>query len=157
MFQNINESTIESRNYAETKKEKRKIDLLSNVFELKNIPIYIISLMISMVGITGEFSPFSISILGACIVNSVPLLGVVLFAIIGSSIKFGISGALTYILTALVLILSMFVVKPRCNDEEKNEKIRLAKNIFISTLIIQLAKVGISGFTLYDILSIISF
>lgn len=157
MFQNINESTIDSRNYEETKKEKRKIDLLSNVFELKNIPIYIISLMISMVGITGEFSPFSISILGACIVNSVPLLGVVLFAIIGSSIKFGISGALTYILTALVLILSMFVVKPRCNDEEKNEKIRLAKNIFISTLIIQLAKVGISGFTLYDILSIISF
>ena len=157
MFQNINESTIDSRNYEETKKEKRKIDLLSNVFELKNIPIYIISLMISMVGITGEFSPFSISILGACIVNSVPLLGVVLFAIIGSSIRFGVSGALTYILTALVLILSMFVVKPRCNDEEKNEKIILAKNIFISTLIIQLAKVGISGFTLYDILSIISF
>ena len=41
MFQNINESTIDSRNYEETKKEKRKIDLLSNVFELKNIPIYI--------------------------------------------------------------------------------------------------------------------
>lgn len=157
MFQNINESTIDSKNYEETKKEKRKIDLLSNVFELKNIPIYIISLMISMVGITGEISPFAISVLGACIVNSVPLLGVVLFAIIGSSIKFGISGALTYILTALVLILSMFIIKPRCNDEEKNEKIRLAKNIFISILIIQLAKVGISGFTLYDILYVISF
>ena len=157
MFQNINESTIDSKNYEETKKEKRKIDLLSNVFELKNIPIYIISLMISMVGITGEISPFGISILGACMVNSVPLLGVVLFAIIGSSIRFGISGALTYILTALVLIFSMFIIKPRCNEEEKNEKITLAKNIFISTLIIQLAKVGISGFTLYDILSIISF
>ena len=157
MFQNINESTIDSRNYEETKKEKRKIELLSNVFAIKNIPIYIISLMLSMVGITGEISPFAISVLGACIVNSVPLLGVVLFAIIGSSIKFGISGALTYILTALVLILSMFIIKPRCNEEEKNEKIRLAKNIFISTMIIQLAKVGISGFTFYDILSIISF
>ena len=156
MFQNINESTIDSRNYEETKKEKRKIELLSNVFAIKNIPIYIISLMLSMVGITGEISPFAISVLGACIVNSVPLLGVVLFAIIGSSIKFGISGALTYILTALVLILSMFIIKPRCNEEEKNEKIRLAKNIFISTLIIQLAKVGISGFTFYDILSIIA-
>lgn len=157
MFQNINESTIDSRDYEETKKEKRKKELLSNVFAIKNIPIYIISLMLSMVGITGEISPFAISVLGACIVNSVPLLGVVLFAIIGSSIKFGISGALTYILTALVLILSMFIIKPRCNEEEKNEKIRLAKNIFISTLIIQLAKVGISGFTFYDILSIISF
>ena len=157
MFQNINESTIDSRNYEENKKGKNKIEILSNVFAIKNIPIYIISLMLSMVGITGDFSPFSISILGACIVNSVPLLGVVLFAIIGSSIKFGISGALTYILTALVLIFSMFIIKPRCNDEEKNEKIRLAKNIFIATLIIQLAKIGISGFTLYDILSVISF
>lgn len=157
MFQNINESTMDSRNYEETKKEKKKIDLLANVFELKNIPIYIISLMLSMVGITGEVSPFGISILGACIVNSVPLLGVVLFAIIGSSIKFGINGALTYILTALVLILSMFIIKPRVNEEEKNEKIKLSKNIFLSTLIIQLAKVGMSGFTLYDILSIISF
>lgn len=157
MFQNINESTIDSRNYEENKKGKNKIEILSNVFAIKNIPIYIISLMLSMVGITGDFSPFSISILGACIVNSVPLLGVVLFAIIGSSIKFGISGALAYILTALVLIFSMFIIKPRCNDEEKNEKIRLAKNIFIATLIIQLAKIGISGFTLYDILSVISF
>lgn len=157
MFQNINESTIDSGNYEENKKGKNKIEILSNVFAIKNIPIYIISLMLSMVGITGDFSPFSISILGACIVNSVPLLGVVLFAIIGSSIKFGIGGALTYILTALVLIFSMFIIKPRCNDEEKNEKIRLAKNIFIATLIIQLAKIGISGFTVYDILSVISF
>ncbi len=157
MFQNINESTIDNRNYEQTKKERKKIDLLANVFELKNIPIYIISLMISMVGITGEISPFSISILGACTANSVPLLGIVLFAIIGSSIKFGISGALTFILTALVLILSMFVIKPRYNEEEKNEKVRLAKNLFISTLIVQLAKIGMSGFTLYDILYIISF
>ena len=157
MFQNINENVVDNKNYAETKKENKKIELLSNVFELKNIPIYIISLMISMIGITGEISPFSISVLGACIVNSVPLLGVVVFAIIGSSIKFGISGALTYILTALVLILSMFIIKPRCNEEERNEKIRLTKNVFIATLIIQLAKIGISGFTVYDILSVVSF
>ena len=157
MFQNINENVVDNKNYAETKKENKKIELLSNVFELKNIPIYIISLMISMIGITGEISPFSISVLGACIVNSVPLLGVVVFAIIGSSIKFGISGALTYILTALVLILSMFIIKPRCNEEERNEKIRLTKNVFIATLIIQLAKIGITGFTVYDILSVVSF
>ena len=37
MFQNINESTIDNRNYEQTKKERKKIDLLANVFELKNI------------------------------------------------------------------------------------------------------------------------
>ena len=124
MFQNINESTIDSREYKETKNEKKKIDLFSNIFALKNIPIYIMTLMISMVGITGKISPFSISVLGACIANSVPLLGIVLFSIIGNGIKFGISGALTYILTALVLIVSMFLIRPRYNDDEKNEKIR---------------------------------
>lgn len=62
-----------------------------------------------------------------------------------------------YILTTLVLIATIFVIKPIYNEDEKNEKFRLSKNIFISTIIIQLAKIGITGFTLYDILSIISF
>ena len=157
MFQNINESTIDNQNYREEKKENKKTEIFSNVFSIKNIPIYVISLMISMVGITGDFSPFSISMLGACISNSIPLLGIVAFAIIGNAIKFGISGTLTYILTALVLIVTMYIIKPKYNDDERNEKVNLAKNIFISTLIIQLAKVGMAGFTLYDILSIICF
>ncbi len=156
MFQNINESTMDNIDYKENKKENKKIELFTNVFAIKNIPIYIISLMVSMVGISGGISPFSISILGACIANSVPLLGIVLFSLIGSSIKFGVSGALTYILTALVLIITMFIIKPIANDEEKNERIRLSKNIFIAYMIIQLANVGISGFTLYDVLSCIS-
>ena len=157
MFQNINENTINREDYIENKNEKKKIDLFTNVLQIKNVPIYIISLMIAMVGITGDISPFSVSILGACIVNSIPLLGVVLFSSIGSCIKFGISGLLEYILTALILIITMFIIKPRYNDDEKNEKIRLSKNIFIATMIIELAKVGMAGFTLYDILSIISF
>lgn len=157
MFQNINDSTIDSQNYKESKNEKKKIELFANVLQIKNIPIYIIAFMISMVGITGDISPFSISILGACIVNSIPLLGVVLLSGIGSIIKFGVSGILGYILTALVLIVTMFIIKPRYSEDEKNEKARLSKNIFIATMIIQLAKVGMSGFTLYDILSIISF
>lgn len=156
MFQNINESTMDNIDYKENKKENKKIELFTNVFAIKNIPIYIISLMVSMVGISGGISPFSISILGACIANSVPLLGIVLFSLIGSSIKFGVSGALTYILTALVLIITMFIIKPIANDEEKNERIRLSKNIFIAYMIIQLANVGISGFTLYDVLSCVS-
>ena len=157
MFQNINESTIENQGFDKSKKEKKKIDLFSNVFSIKNIPIYIISLMISMVGIAGDVSPFSISIFGACIANSVPLLGIVIFSIIGNAIRFGISSVLSYILTALILIVTMYIIKPMYNEDEKNEKIKLSKNIFIATMIIQLAKIGMSGFTLYDILSIICF
>lgn len=157
MFQNINESMMGRREYRENKNERKKVDLFTNVLSAKNIPIYVIAFMISMVGITGEVSPFSISILGACISNSIPLLGVVIASIFGSGIKFGINGLLGYILSALLLIITMFLIKPRCNDDEKNEKVRLAKNIFISTIVIQLSSVGITGFTLYDILSAISF
>lgn len=157
MFQNINEEVIDGIDYSRSKSERKKIDLFTDVLSLKNIPIYVISFMISMVGITGELSPFSISILGACIVNSVPLLGIVLFSCIGNCIRFGISGLLEYVLTALVLIVTMFIIRPRCNEDEKNEKIRLSKNVFISTLVIGLAKLGITGFSVYDILSVISF
>ena len=99
MFQNIDESTINIDDYKENKKEKKKTDIFKNVLEIKNVPIYVLSLMVSMVGITGDMSPFSISILGACMANSIPLLGVVLFGIIGNAIKIKISGSLGYILT----------------------------------------------------------
>lgn len=156
MFQNINDSTIDSTDYKENKKEKKRIDLFTNVFAINNIPIYIISFMISMVGISGEFTPFSVSILGACIANSIPVLGVVISSVIGTSIRFGINGALSYILMALVLIVTMFIIKPKYNDDEKNEKIKLAKNIFLSVIIVLLARIGTSGFTVYDLLSALS-
>ena len=133
MFQNINENTIGTETYKDEKKEKRKIDIFSNVCAIRNIVIYIISFMISMVGITGELSPFSISILGASLANSVPALGIVIAGIIGNGIKYGVTGAVGYIVTALLLVATMFIIKPRQNDDEKNENIKLAKNIFIST------------------------
>lgn len=157
MFQNINENTIGTETYKDEKKEKRKIDIFSNVCAIRNIVIYIISFMISMVGITGELSPFSISILGASLANSVPALGIVIAGIIGNGIKYGVTGAVGYIVTALLLVATMFIIKPRQNDDEKNENIKLAKNIFISTLIVQILKLGMNGFTLYDILAVMSF
>ena len=156
MFQNINENTVNATNYQESNNRK-KIEIFSNIFGIKNIIIYVITLMISMVGVTGEFSPFSISVLGACLANSVPILGVVLVGIVGSAIKFGVSGAVAYILTTLTLIATMFVIRVKQNNEEKNEQIRLAKNIFIATLIVQILKLGINGFTVYEALAGVSF
>ena len=157
MFQNINEGAVENENYKNDRGSKRKIEIFSNVFAIKNIPLYIISLMISMVGISGGTSPFAISVLGACISNSIPLLGIVIFAIIGTLIKSGIGSTLQYILTTLVLITSMFIVKPKFNEDDQNEKAKLAKNVFFSTFIIQFIKIAISGITLYDVLSVICF
>lgn len=143
MFQN--ENVMEKSN--------DKLNIFSNVFALKNVVLYIISFMLSMVGLGGEFSVFSISMLGACFASSIPTLGIILVSLIGNFIKYGIGGALGYFLTALVLVATLFIVKPIYNEKERNEKIKIGKNVFLSILIIQIIKFAISGFTIYDILS----
>ena len=156
MFQNINEEYIKQNTIAREKKSK-KINIFSNVFSLQYVFLYIVSFMISMVGINGQVSPFSISMMSACMGNSIPILGIIITGCIGNAISFGIEGVLTYLLISLVLVTIVFLIKPIYQGEEKNEKIRLSKHVFFATIIIQLAKIGLSGFTIYDILSIISF
>ncbi len=141
MFQNVIE------------KENNKINIFSNVLAIKNLVIYVISFMLSMLGLGGEFSVFSISMLGACFASSVPALGIIVASLVGNLIKYGVGGALGYFLTALVLVVTLFLVKPIYNEKERNEKIKIGKHIFISILIIQMVKLTMSGFTLYDVLS----
>lgn len=155
MFQNINENTIEieSKN---TRSDKNKVNIFLNVFNKENIALYLVSFLLSLVSINGEFSLFSISMLGACFASSVPALGIIVVSLLGNLIKFGVGGALGYFLTALVMVVTLFIFKPRYNEQERNEKIKIGKNVWISTLLIQIIKFAISGFTLYDILSTIT-
>ena len=147
MFQNGEGVVEETPNI-----NKQKFKMLANVFELKNIAIYVVALMISMVGMSGNISPFAISIFAACFANSIPLLGVVLVSLVGTGISYGIEGLLTYMLTALVMIATFFIMRPVVNIEEKNEKVKIAKHVFISCIIVQLAKMFMAGFTIYDLL-----
>ena len=141
MFQNINESSINANEFTKREgKEKRKINLFSNVLSIRYVLIYIVSFMISMVGINNEFAPFGISVLMAGIGNAIPILGILVTSLVGSLIRFGVDGLLNYLLMALVSIVSVFLFKPRYNEEEKNEKIKLSKNVFISTLIVRNCK-----------------
>lgn len=155
MFQNINEDTIDldSKN---TRENIKKVNIFANVLDKNNLILYLVSFMLSFVGLGGEFSIFSISILGACFASSVPVLGIIAFSLLGNFIKFGVDGLLGYFITSLVLTISLFIFKPRYNQEERNEKIKLGKNIFISILLIQIVKFMISGFTIYDTLATIT-
>ena len=154
MFQNINEDTIEINNKAE--KAKRNVNIFSNVLTKENLAIYVVAFMMSLVGIGGDFSIFSISVLGACFASSVPALGVVAVSLLGNFIKFGVGGGLGYFLTTLVLIITLFIFKPRYNEEERNEKIKIGKNVFTATLLIQIVKIAMAQFTLYDVLASIT-
>ena len=154
MFQNLGEQTIEN---VTPKMKDKKINIFSNIFSKEYIILYIISFMTSMVGLTGEVSPFSLSMLAACFSNSIPLLGVAIVSAVGNAIRFGMEGALSYLLTVLVMVATLFILKPKYNEEERNEKIKVGKNIFIATLIVQLVKSFMSTFTVYDGLVSITF
>ncbi len=155
MFQNINEDTIEIENQ-KIKDTKNKFNLFSNVLEKKNIAIYVVALMLSFVGLDGEFSIFSISLLGACVASGFPLLGVIVLSLVGNCIKFGVGGALGYFLTALVMLVTLFILKPSYNEQERNEQIKIGKNVFLASLLVQIVKFAITGFTVYDVLSSIT-
>ncbi len=152
MFQNINEDTININN-ENTRDNKQGVNMFANVFAKNNIVLYVVSFMLSMVGLTGEFSIFSVSMLGACFASSVPALGIVLVSLIGNLIKYGVGGALGYFLTALIMVVTLFLIKPVYNEQERNEKIKIGRNVFISTLLLQIVKLAISTFTIYDMLS----
>lgn len=155
MFQNINENTINIKN-KNIGDDKEKINVLSNIFSKNNVLLYIVSFMLSLVGLNGEFSIFSVSMLGACFASGIPALGIIAISLIGNLIKYGTGGALGYFLTSMAMLVTLFLFKPNYNEQERNEKIKMGKNVFIATLLIQIIKLAMSHFTLYDLLSSIT-
>ena len=57
-------------------------EILKNLINIKNIIIYVISLMISTIGMGQEVSPLSIAITGACLAGGVPAILVVAAGVI---------------------------------------------------------------------------
>lgn len=153
MFQNISKQEINRREYFKEIITK----IVSSVFTKKYLMIYLIAFMTGTISITGNTSVFSISLLAACFSNGIPLLGVIMASCVGNVVKFGAEGITMYILTSLVMLFSMQIIKPKYNEEEKNEKLRIAKNIFLACILIQIAKSALTMFTIYDLLSGISF
>ncbi len=127
-------------------------DILKNLVNMKNIIIYIISFMVSTIGMGQEVSPFSIAMVGASLAGGVPAIGVVTACLIGNIIGIGTLGTLNYILIILVLIIAMCLKPPRESDEYKNEQIQLGGHIFASIIFVMLAKLIATHFTVGDLL-----
>ena len=148
MFQNIQEENL-NHTKEETKKTK---NILTNIMSKKYLLLYIISFMVSTIKMGGQVSPFSFAIIVATISNEIPIVALLVLGLIGNIIGNGAESILTYLLTFLVFFASFFVAEPRYNDESRNEKIKLGKRIFTSSLIIGIIKICISGFMIYDLL-----
>ena len=153
MFQNIQGDTQHRvRERGSTEKSK----IISNIFTKNNIIIYIITLMVSSIGIGQDMSIFSLSIIAAALANNIPAIGITICGLIGNLVGFGVNGVLAYIITLLLLMVSMFIFKPIYNEENRNEKIKIGKNLFIVTAVVTLLEALLNVVTVYDVLASIS-
>ena len=147
MFQNIQEDRFD-----ETKEETTvKKNILTNAISKKYILLYILTFMVSTIGIKQGVSPCSLAIVAAVGANEIPIIITLVLSLIGNIIGCGTGSILTYIITILIFFASFFTAEPKYNEESRNEKIKFGKRIFISSLIVGIAKVFISGFLWYDL------
>ncbi len=158
MFQNI------ERGFEERKNQKQDVkvyqieefkQILKKFFIKRNIILYVVSLMISMVGFGGNSSlglaPFALAIVAATLGNTIPIGFVYILTCIGTLIGFGAKGLGSYIITSVVFFASLFVLKTTVQDD-CNEQRKVGKNIIISSLIVQILPLIFGTFYLYDLL-----
>ena len=148
MFQNVQYEDIRQ----EDNKIESSVKILKNVFTTKNIVLYIITFMTSIVGLASEVSPFSLAIVAACFSCGIPTFVVIITSIIGNIVGFGATGGVNYILTLLVLMVTFILKKPIYNEETKNEKIKLGKRLFVSVLLVSIFRYMIGAFTIYNLI-----
>lgn len=150
MFQNINndeaEEIIEDANINETDRKKK---ILKTAFSKQNIILYIISFMISTVGINANIAPFAIAVLASCLSNSIPIGIIYVVTCIGTLIGFGTEQFLVYILTSLVFLGIIMIKKP---SYDENNRAKLSIRLAITCLIVQLGKMFFNIFLVYDLL-----
>ena len=108
--------------------------------------------MVSTISLGQAVSPASLAMVVAIGANEIPIVIALILGLIGNIIGCGAGSILTYILTMLIFFASFFVAEPKYNEQSRNEKIKFGKRIFVSSLIVGVVKVFISGFLWYDLL-----
>ena len=127
-------------------------ELIKNLFSVKNFIIYVLAFMVSMVGMGQDVSPFSIAMVGACLASKIPAIVVLIVGLIGNIVGVGTIGALNYILIILMLLITMCIKPPKENDEYKDEQMQISKHIFFSIILVMVAKLILTKFTIGDLL-----
>lgn len=153
MFQNIAQDydEYEIQDVEQKNNNSRKFKIKS-LLSIQNIVLYVISFLASMVSFEGEIAPFGLAIFVAACSNGIP--SGILFLVNGAAILFGFgtNAFLTYVLTSLIFIAEILIIKPKNIDENRNEKKKLGFSLFVATTLVQVAKLFLGTFVVYDLL-----
>lgn len=131
---------------------KNKIkQIVLNLFDKKNILIYILAFMLSTVSSAGDNMFFGLSMFAAICSYGIPVGMVYIITIIGTLIGFGRGSLLLYMITSLVFIVLTLMHKPKDEEDGRNEKQRLGLLLFLSIIIVNMGKMIFTMFLLYDV------
>ncbi len=148
MFQNIADVDFqeESEELANNNIKYR----LKQIFKIQNVIIYVLTLLMSTLSVKNEIMPFGLAMLGACVGESVPIIGVFIMAIIGTSIKAGVSGVLTFLSTTVIYFIFVLLFKSKIAIDDRNETVKSGGKLFAASCIVSLIKCAQGGFLFYD-------
>ena len=149
MFQNI--ADVESH---EEELENNSINLiyrLKNIFKIQNVIIYILTFLMSTLSVKEEFAPFGLAIMAACVGETIPIIGVFIMALIGTSIGNGLVGVGNFIATSIIYFILVLLFKTKIAIEERNEVIKTGGKLFAASFLVSLIKSIFTVFTKYDV------
>ncbi len=144
MFHNI--SRIQSIDNNEIHDNNDIYRFLQNIFNIKNILIYIISFYISIISIKGKMNPFGLSILAASVCTQIPILGVLVATSIGIICASSIGTFIKYVITIILFLTMNVIIKPKKTTKDRNELYKLTYRLIFINLIIQLFGTNTLGF-----------
>jgi len=149
MFQNI--ADMDFQEESEVQESNNIKYRLKEIFKIQNVIIYVLTLLMSMLSVKNEIMPFGLSMLAACVGESVPIIGVFIMAIIGTTINAGISGLLTFLGTATIYFIFVLLFKSKIAIDDRNETIKSGGKLFAASCIVSLIKCMKNGFLFYDL------
>lgn len=154
MFQNIsNQETINNNDEQIESKGKFSIkQLLKNMLTIPNIIIYVVSFMISTVSILDGMAVFAIAIFAAACSNGMVAGLVYVSTLAGTFVGLGKDAFLNYLLTSLFFMVLMLLIKPRIQEETKNEKMLLGKHLIFAVICLQAVNLFTGTYLIADLL-----
>lgn len=154
MFQNISEQETINNNdeQIESKKKFSIKQLLKNMLTIPNIIIYVVSFMISTVSILDGMAVFAMAIFAAACSNGMVAGLVYVSTLAGTFVGLGKEAFLNYLLTSLFFMVLMLLVKPRIQEETKNEKMLLGKHLIFAVICLQAVNLFTGTYLIADLL-----
>ena len=139
-------STNDKLDFEKVSKSAEERSVIKRLFSLKNIIIYVVAFLMSMISVKrGNFiAPFGIAIVAASMSNGVPIIFVLIASLIGTTIKFGWGETLSQAIVHIVFLITVLFIKPK---HDEYDKLKVGKQ-FIFAILVQFIIMGIAkGFT----------